>query len=76
MPLDLVRLCRAARDAGHDFPTIWQTVLRGHPLVSSIPVQTLEGERALLEIPLITGHRLYYDSPSNDYSLLPIRYRE
>lgn len=51
---DLARLCTDAVHEGADFPTIWSTLLKGHPLVEGIPQQRLEGGRSLLEIPMIT----------------------
>jgi hypothetical protein len=71
MPADLVRRCRDARTAGKDFPTIWHTVLRGHPLVAGVPMQTVGPAGAQLEIALTTGHHLVYDSAGNDYALRP-----
>jgi hypothetical protein len=54
---------------GADFPTVWQTVLKGHRLVAGIPRQRLAGVRALLEVPLITGHCVVYDGEAKVYSL-------
>ena len=70
MPSDLVRKCLAAKTGGADFPTVWHTILKGHPLVVGMPVQTISEDRAQLEIPLITGHRLIHDSTRNEYTLL------
>lgn len=56
----LLQLCRAARDAGRDFPDIWANIIEKHPLVVSIPRQTHEGEEPVLEIRLITGARLVF----------------
>ena len=58
---DLLRKCLAARRAGDDFPTVWQTVLKGHPLVVGVPFQRIENDQPLLEIRLITGQRLILD---------------
>lgn len=66
---DLARLCTDVVRKGDDFPTIWQTLLKGHPLVEGIPQQKLEGKRSLLEIPLITGERLVYDGDARRFSL-------
>lgn len=57
---DLLRKCVAARQAGADFPGIWDTILKRHPLVFGPPVQGMEAGEARLEIPLITGQRLVY----------------
>ena len=55
---DLARLCTDAVRKGNDFPTIWNTLLKIHPLVEGIPRQRLEGNRIFLDIRLITGERL------------------
>jgi hypothetical protein len=69
VPSDLVKSCNDARGRGADFPTVWHTVLKGHPLVAGIPRQRMNGSIFLLEIPLITGHCLVYDGESSDFSL-------
>ena len=61
MPAELVERCIAVRNAGADFPTVWDTVLRRHPLVNGIPAQTINDGRIQLEIRLITGQRLIHD---------------
>ncbi len=71
MPSDLVRQCLVAATQGADFPTVWNTVLKGHPLVAGIPVQTITENRAQLEIGLTTGHKIIHDSTRNDYTLWP-----
>jgi hypothetical protein len=68
---ELVRTCLVAKAQGADFPTVWQTVLRGNPLVVGIPRQTITETHARLEIPLITGHHVIYDSTRNEYTLWP-----
>jgi hypothetical protein len=55
---------------GSDFPTVWQTILRGHPLILGMPEQRLEGGRAQLHVRLITGQRLVFDSASKQFSIL------
>lgn len=59
--MDLLKECTAAKEAGADFPTIWQTILRSHPLVIGPPVQRLEGREAVLEVSLINGQRIVLD---------------
>ena len=71
MPAALVEQCIAVRNTGADFPTVWQTVLRLHPLVQGIPIQTINAGRGQLEIRLNTGHLLIFDSEANGYSLWP-----
>jgi hypothetical protein len=61
MATDLLHECTAAKAAGADFPTIWQTILKSHPLVMGPPVQRLEGHEAVLEICLINGQRIVLD---------------
>jgi hypothetical protein len=65
----LLRNCQAALRAGSDFPTIWTTILKSHRLVLGVPVQRLAGRRTLLEIRLVTGKRLVFDSTSKTFSL-------
>jgi hypothetical protein len=64
---DLARLCTDIVRRGEDFPTIWQTILKSHPLVNGIPRQKLEGNRSLLEIRLITGQRLVFDGDAKRF---------
>jgi hypothetical protein len=52
---DLARQCTELVRKGNVFPTVWSTLLKGHALVEGIPRQKLEGNRSLLDIPLITG---------------------
>jgi hypothetical protein len=56
---------------GADFPTVWDAALKGHALIGGLPVQILnDEERPQLEIPLINGQRLAYNSASNEYLVL------
>ena len=71
MPAELVERCTAARNAGADFPAVWDTVLRRHPLVDGIPAQMINDGRIQLEMRLITGQRLIHDSETRGYSLWP-----
>jgi hypothetical protein len=66
---DLARLRTDVLRKGDDFPTVWQTLLRGHPLVDGMPRQRLEGNRSLLEIRLITGERLVFDGEAKRFSV-------
>lgn len=61
MPSNLLQTCIAAKHEGADFPTVWQTILRGHPLVIGPPVSRLDGDVAILEINLINGQRIVHD---------------
>jgi hypothetical protein len=44
-------------------------VLKGNPLVDDIPKSKLEGSRTVLEIKLITGERLLFDSDSKKFNV-------
>ena len=61
----LVAQCRAAQAAGADFPTLWHQVLRPNPLVMGPPVQTVRDGRIRLEIRLVTGSAIVFDTDSN-----------
>ena len=63
----LTAACLAAADTGADFPTVWQTILKGHPDVAGPPIQRMEGSTALLEIPLVTGERIVVGPGAKDY---------
>ncbi|MBB5751293.1 hypothetical protein [Prosthecomicrobium pneumaticum] len=58
---DLIEKCMLAHTAGADFPKVWREILSRSRLVIGVPVQRLEGARAILEIKLITGERLLCD---------------
>jgi len=66
---DLARACTELVRSGNDFPTIWATRLKGHPLVNDIPHQRIAGTRSLLDIPLITGERLVFDGDARKFTL-------
>lgn len=63
----LLRGCAAARAAGKDFPTVWNTFLKRHPLVVGPPVQRMANGEAWLEMRLTTGQRLLFGNAG--YSL-------
>jgi hypothetical protein len=68
---DLVLKCTAIARTGADFPTVWNTVLKGHALLAGPPIQIFDDEmRPQLEIVLINGQRLIYNSASNEYFVL------
>jgi hypothetical protein len=48
-----------------DFPTLWHEVLKGSPLVVGPPVQTLRDGRAHLEVQLLSGGAIVFDSATN-----------
>jgi len=65
----LVAICAARIANGADFPTVWQRILKGHALIAGPPVSAIRDGRARLEINLITGQRLVFDSTSKEFSL-------
>ena len=68
---DLLLKCIAIARTGADFPTVWDTVLKGHALVAGPPTQIFDDETGpQLEIKLINGQRLIYNSASNEYFVL------
>ena len=62
---DLMQRCRAARAAGMDFPTLWNEVLKPDPLVISPPVQTVRDGRIRMEVRLITGGAIAFDTETS-----------
>jgi hypothetical protein len=54
---------------GHDFPTIWTTMLKDHPLVTGVPESRYEDARPVLAIGLITGETLMFYGDSKNFSL-------
>lgn len=55
---ELVRACEAARQQGKDFPTIWTTILKNHPLVFGLPSHCVVNGEAQIVVSLIDGRRL------------------
>ncbi len=53
----LVRECNLKRSKGVDFPTIWQTKLKGHSYVAGSPIQDRNEEGPILKIPPCTRYR-------------------
>ncbi len=66
---ELLARCATAIQSS-DFPTVWQTVLRGHRLVAGAPLQHMQGGEAQLRIPLLTGQFLVFNSDSKRFSIL------
>jgi hypothetical protein len=58
---ELLAICRAARKAGVDFPTIWQEYLKRHPSVIDIPSHLISAGRPVLSVPLLGGRKLLFD---------------
>jgi hypothetical protein len=66
---ELLTRCLAASRNGADFPAIWHSVLKGHTLVVGPPVNSVRAGHITLEVPLITGQRLVFDSSSSELAL-------
>jgi hypothetical protein len=66
---DLAQQCTELIRGGNDFPNVWITLLKRHPLVDGIPQSKLVGGRAVLEIRLMTGERLLFDGDARKFSL-------
>jgi hypothetical protein len=66
---ELTNTCNSAIRNGADFPRIWHEILKVHPLVCGVPIQGILDMRPALEIPLLTGHRIVYDSEQCTFSL-------
>ncbi len=64
---DLARQCTELVRKGNEFSTVWSTLLKSHTLVEGIPRQRLERNRSLLDIPLITGENLVFDSDVKEF---------
>jgi hypothetical protein len=66
---DLLRICHDAMHSGVDFPTLWHTVIKPHPMVVGVPVQRWDGIRTYLEIPLLRGDCLVVDTEARTVGL-------
>jgi hypothetical protein len=58
----LIAHCLAGQAAGMDFPTLWNEVLRPDPLVIGPPVQTVRDGRVRMEVRLISGAAISFDT--------------
>jgi hypothetical protein len=47
---ELLQTCISAQLNGMDFPTVWQEILKKHPLVADLPVQGSNSEGPTLGI--------------------------
>ncbi len=61
----LLAQCQVGRARGMDFPTLWREILSTSPLVRGSPVQTVRQGNIRLEIQLISGEIIAFDSASN-----------
>ena len=55
-----MKRCASAKAEGADFPTIWNTILKGNTLVIGHPEQALENGAPVLRIRLINNQHLVY----------------
>ena len=62
---DLLERCRASLEEGVDFPTLWHEVLKVDPLVIGPPVQTARDGRTRIEVRLITGSTIAFDTDTS-----------
>ena len=63
---DLLQRCRTGQAAGLDFPTLWHEIIKPHPLVIGPPVQTVRNGRIRMEVRLISGGAIAFDSDTNE----------
>jgi len=63
------RGCTELVRKGEDFPTVWNTLLKGRALVDGFPRQRHDGAQSLLDISLITGERLVFDGDAKKFSI-------
>ena len=61
---DLVDRCIKEREAGADFPTVWNRIVRAHPLVLGLPIQVMVGSEPQLKVQLINGQFLCFGNGS------------
>jgi len=66
---NLAESCTELVRKGNDFPTVWATVLKSHPLVNGVPESRFAVDRGVLVIRLITGERLLFDGESKQFSV-------
>jgi hypothetical protein len=59
---ELLHKCHDGLGAGMDFPTLWNEVLRPDPMVIGPPVQTVRDGRIRLEVRLIGGAAIAFDT--------------
>jgi hypothetical protein len=57
---ELLARCRSAHGARLDFPTIWNQIVRTHPLVLGLPIQVMIGSEPQLRVQLINGQFLCF----------------
>lgn len=57
-PDGLLRACEAAHREGKDFPSVWNAILKPHPLVLGLPAHRISDGEAQIVVRLLTGQRL------------------
>jgi hypothetical protein len=66
---ELLAECIAAWERDAEFPTIWNDILRIHPLTAGAAFEMADAEHIWQEVPLTTGQRLVYHR-EDGFSLL------
>lgn len=66
--LDLLRQCEEAYAQGCDFPTIWNAILKRHPLVRGLPGHECRSGDTLIVVSLLNGQTLA--SSTRGFSIL------
>lgn len=59
-PEGLLKVCEAAHRQGKDFPTVWNTILKHHPLVLGLPAHRVQEGMAQIVVRLSTGQRVIF----------------
>ena len=67
--LDLAEECTLAARSGTDFPTIWETILRRHPMVVGAPVQRLADGKPQLQIALATHQDMVWKPDRKSFAI-------
>jgi hypothetical protein len=65
----LLAQCRIGQARGMNFPALWRDILRPSPLVIGPPVQAVRNGQIRLEVQLISGERIAFDTAS--HQILP-----
>lgn len=55
---ELLTLCERGRADGLDFPTIWNLILKKHPLVNGLPGHKIKDGEVLIVVRLLNGREL------------------
>lgn len=58
----LLAQCNDARNAGMDFPGIWNQIIRKSPLVLGLPIQVMIGQDPQLKVQLVNGQFICFSA--------------